>query len=530
MSSYHAMAMAASRHGRRATLKLGAQQQLRPLANNSASTHLSSDYCSLAPPTVIMPSPPITMMASSARIPMGGSTSSSTNNHHSLALLATMTAASLAVATTTTLFSPVAFCEESNSSSAGIADESEEEGNGMSTTTTEDYGMDTGGATTVPKSSSSSSPLLGPADEAEDGSDDNTTNDNVATDNGDDDDDPSQDEDTTCSICLINRQGPCRKYWLKFERCMKEHSAEKDKAERREREAREEEEEAVEVVEEVTSSEGGGDDEKEDVVSAEAEKCDKFMIPWIGCIQEHRSVYSLISNAYYQKDYVDPLEDTVPDHRRKLFEKNKAVIGEECGYIMKYVGVEIDLGNWREHVEADADVDGNGNGGDDDDDSFEEEEESTPKAAALPVEEPHLINAYAKFKLNHPVSGEPIEVAYIKDQKGRLLGFDSFTKRDTDNDDGGAGGSENDAKDGDVEGSGKDASAAAATTNNTASNDGECTFHIVPGETTSIAAYAIYRGEKKDNNNEEEDGGGSVREDLLNYTPDVPLPGVNNQK
>ena len=46
----------------------------------------------------------------------------------------------------------------------------------------------------------------------------------------DDEDDPSNDEETTCSICLINRQGPCRKYWLKFERCMKEHSAEQEKA------------------------------------------------------------------------------------------------------------------------------------------------------------------------------------------------------------------------------------------------------------------------------------------------------------
>lgn len=45
-------------------------------------------------------------------------------------------------------------------------------------------------------------------------------------------DDPANDEETTCSICLINRQGPCRRYWLKFERCMKDHSAEKERLER----------------------------------------------------------------------------------------------------------------------------------------------------------------------------------------------------------------------------------------------------------------------------------------------------------
>ena len=70
-------------------------------------------------------------------------------------------------------------------------------------------GMDAGTETSLPDTT----PGAGPADVEED-----------------DDDDPSKDEETSCSICLINRQGPCRKHWLKFERCMKEHSAEKEKA------------------------------------------------------------------------------------------------------------------------------------------------------------------------------------------------------------------------------------------------------------------------------------------------------------
>ena len=231
-----------------------------------------------------------------------------------------------------------------------------------------------------------------------------------------------------------------------------------------------------------------------------ASRCDKFMIPWIGCIQEHRNVYSLISNAFYQKDYIDPLESTIPDDRRVPFEKNNAVIGEVDGYVMKFRGVSIDLGNWREHVEADAD-EGNGD--------FEEEED----VIVVPGEEPHLINAYAKFQLTHPTNGQPIEVAYIKDQKGRLLGFDSFTKKDAD-------GSADSAADDDgmhenEVGGIKDQSAAAEA-------DGECTFHIVPGETTSISAYAIYRGEKKKDDDKE----GGAREDTLHYTPEVPLPGA----
>ena len=99
--------------------------------------------------------------------------------------------------------------------------------------------------------------------------------------------------------------------------------------------------------------------------------------------------------------------------------------------------------------------------------------------------EPHLVNGHAKFLLADPRHGRPLEVAYVKDQRGRLLGFDSFSKRE----------------DGAV--------------------DGECTFNIIPDETTSVTAYAIYRGEAS----ADKEGGGA-REDLLYHTPAVPLPKI----
>ena len=98
------------------------------------------------------------------------------------------------------------------------------------------------------------------------------------------------------------------------------------------------------------------------------------------------------------------------------FAKNNAKIGKMDVYVMKLTGVEIDLGIWREHVEVDADD--NGNGG------FEED----MSAAVTPIEEPHLINAYAKFQLTDPSSDQSIEVAYTKDQKGRLIGFDHLSR------------------------------------------------------------------------------------------------------
>ena len=86
----------------------------------------------------------------------------------------------------------------------------------------------------------------GPADETEDSNDiiihdgfDAGSENPISTPSTDEvaeEDDPDNDEETTCSICLINRQGPCRRHWLKFERCMKDHSAEKERKEN-EREA-----------------------------------------------------------------------------------------------------------------------------------------------------------------------------------------------------------------------------------------------------------------------------------------------------
>jgi hypothetical protein len=62
----------------------------------------------------------------------------------------------------------------------------------------------------------------------------------------------------------------------------------------------------------------------------------------------------------------------------------------------------------------------------------------------------------------------------------------------------------------------------ASSSRPTNPKNGECTFHIIPGETTSIVAYAVYRGNARG-----EDGVGSAggaREDVLYYTPEIPLP------
>lgn len=141
--------------------------------------------------------------------PAAASSSSGAYNAHntrdSTSLLTLAAATSVVAAySISSLDNNIAFCE----TATGPADVMEDSDDIV---VVED-GMDAGGAGVEDTSSPESPADAGPADAEED-----------------DEDDPSNDEETSCSICLINRQGPCRKYWLKFERCMKEHSAEKEK-------------------------------------------------------------------------------------------------------------------------------------------------------------------------------------------------------------------------------------------------------------------------------------------------------------
>ena len=244
---------------------------------------------------------------------------------------------------------------------------------------------------------------------------------------------------------------------------------------------------------------------RDDDSTSLAERCDRFMLPWIGCIQSHRNTYSLISNAFYRDDYIDPLEYSIPDERRMCFAPLPSAASDGAGaggegggeHVVRYDGVEVDLSNWAVHIEAEED-------GDQAADCTKDE--SSP-AAAAGHEDPHLINAYAKFSLSDP-SGRPVEVAYVKDQDGRLLGFDSFSKR----------GSSEGSDGGPPEDGGEEAAAAGE-------GHGECTFQIVPGETSAVRAYAVYRGEAPGG-----DGGGErrgpMREDYLFVSAEIPLPGA----
>lgn len=103
---------------------------------------------------------------------------------------------------------------------------------------------------------------------------------------------PDEDEPTPCSICRVNRQGPCRPLWRKFERCMKDNVRNDD------------EEERGEEKEENSSS------------AAVGIACDKYTMEWIDCIQPHRNLYMLLANEESQKEWIDPLETDLTDNMK----------------------------------------------------------------------------------------------------------------------------------------------------------------------------------------------------------------------
>jgi hypothetical protein len=221
---------------------------------------------------------------------------------------------------------------------------------------------------------------------------------------------PEEDEPTNCTICLINRQGPCRMLWRKFERCMKDHSAT-----------------------EKNDSSTEKDDESVDSpakVSLE-EACDRYMLPWIQCIQGYRNTYTLISNNFFQDEFVDDLEKAVEESDKVDFD-----IGKDISSIIQI-----------EHL------------------WWEKEQERDDNGVCL-------VGATARINLVDEGNGRRIAIAYIRDQDGKLLGYNQFhslkkeleeaeEKRDT-------------------------------------RRVGSCDFHVNPETTKGIQVFALYHGQDFD--------------------------------
>jgi hypothetical protein len=217
---------------------------------------------------------------------------------------------------------------------------------------------------------------------------------------------PEEDESTTCTICLINRQGPCRPVWRKFERCMKDNTPKDDQ-----------------------------DDEAKSDTPSMSEQCDIYMLPWISCIQGFRNRYTLIANDFFQHEMIGEVEKAINEDEKVLLE-NIAIssivqVGSEWNEVNKTQGKEL----------ADN-------------------------------EDAILVEGIAKINLWDGKSLRPIEIAFVKDQDGTLLGYEQFFDF-------------------------KKSIKGNASGEEQSSKVGACNFHVNPSTTKSIQIFALYRDQEE---------------------------------
>ena len=235
-----------------------------------------------------------------------------------------------------------------------------------------------------------------------------------------------EDEPTSCVICLINRQGPCRSVWRKFERCMKDNPSSDDD-------------------DDDDDNDNNDDENNNNSKSTMAEKCDKYMFPWITCVQSYRNTYTLISNAFFQKELIDEIEKTVNENQK---------------VILKDIDVSsiIQISHeWWDGFDNSSDSDA--------------QDTNISTANHEKVVDATLVEGLARINLYD--GDKPIEVAYVKDQDGNLLGYDQFT----------------DFKKSLIS---KEESGSDSDSNPT-QKVAQCNFHVNPDTTKGIQIFALYK-------------------------------------
>eukprot|EP00559_Dactyliosolen_fragilissimus_P005472 CAMPEP_0184868682 /NCGR_PEP_ID=MMETSP0580-20130426/31380_1 /TAXON_ID=1118495 /ORGANISM="Dactyliosolen fragilissimus" /LENGTH=487 /DNA_ID=CAMNT_0027369733 /DNA_START=53 /DNA_END=1516 /DNA_ORIENTATION=+ len=269
---------------------------------------------------------------------------------------------------------------------------------------------------------------------------------------------PEEDEPTTCTICLINRQGPCRNNWRKFERCMKDHGDDKSS-------------------------------NKDDHADNLGEKCDKYMIPWLTCVQSRKNTYSMITNSFYQDEFVDVMEAEAKEAG------NTSYYGNDMDPLSF-----LDLQDWFQHQSSQ-----NVNVKEISSSEDKKDHITDEKNDSIDID---LIHASATINLIDNATGREIEIAYVRDQDGKLLGFEQFVSLKKERR---AQIAKRDERD--LQKKGKEMiENPDNSTNNIGEEDekheiggdekifipsaGLCNFNIIPGETKSIKVYALYRDDK----------------------------------
>ena len=293
---------------------------------------------------------------------------------------------------------------------------------------------------------------------------------------------PQEDEPTTCSICLINRQGPCRNHWRWFEKCLKlssTHSSDQSNTEEYKQN-----DNSIDQGADIKNSDSEDDlGQKETNYSSNSSSdfdlCMKASMVWMECVDQHRSLYSYYTNRHFQPELITMEQNISETNKSNSFSINMKPSLDLISYqefmetltqqstetaksnllsedpISIENNLQANVQSTENHPDIQSSINHDTNHG----------KNERKKDKNSPPE--HLIPSYAKIQLLDENTSYPIEIGYIKDQNGDLLGFDYFSREKKEN-----------------------------------LQSGDITFHLTP-ETTSVSVFCLYRKPRSDKKDED---------------------------
>ena len=182
---------------------------------------------------------------------------------------------------------------------------------------------------------------------------------------------PEEDEPTDCSMCNTFRQGPCRPFWRKLERCFKDH-----------------------------------EDEENGAV-----KCMDYFTPHQMCLVNYTNLYLLVGNEMKQ-DLIADVEESFPPEERQPLSENPPIDWSLYHEFLSEQGPDF-----RQTIPSLS------------------ENKNTPLWKRLPPDtepvlislETHLPNFDPSRGSSSGTSSQPkgwiLKVAYALDQDGKVIGF-----------------------------------------------------------------------------------------------------------
>jgi len=249
------------------------------------------------------------------------------------------------------------------------------------------------------------------------------------------------------------------------------------------------------------------------------EKCDMHMIPWLTCVQSYRNAYTLITNKFYQTEFIDEVEKGVKDDDKIKFvyAAEKVGDGNDKDSTRLDPNSFLDLSDWFDRRQNTDSTDDKGSS--DDEDLDTDNSADNGDSAGDDVD---LVPVSATINVIDPGTGWEIDIAYVRDQDGSVLGFEQFTTLKRERREAIQYMEQKSKPNQETqEGDGRETKFPASIR-----NTGKCSFHLNPEKTKSVQLFALYKSSdnkamtnEKDSSKDNED----VEKKTLYYSSEIEL-------